>query len=297
MNVLPPLLFTLTVPLMFAAAKYMKDLEPRLAEWILVPYAVGAVAGTAFLIADPEASTPLRVGTIALLVALGSFWLFRKEHAPDAFEGLLRGGLLASGFGIPLALGTERPFGAIALALASSLAAGAVASWMSDASSRAGTLASVLAAAGIAAAAAHSAAGIVDPAAMAWSVAIGSALLAAASPFFLFPGVEEELEQESSLGILPRGMVFQVSHPLRRMSRGDLDPAVHRRIIQAAWRLALRRRRHRSMGLEESRLHQVEILKLRRELSLLLRAGDDQSLATEADAARIQSSPKGSPSE
>jgi hypothetical protein len=295
MNVLLPLLFCLAVPLVFAAAKYMKDLEVRLAEWVLGPVATGALAGVVFVAAAREMRGPLRGPLLVLLVSLGAVRLFRKEHAPDAFEGLLRGGLLASGFGVPLVLDSRPAFGTIAIVLVSSLAAGAVASWMSDAATRAGTLASVLAAAGIATAAAYSAVGIVDPAVLASIVAFAAALMAATSPFLLFPGVTEELEQESALGILPRAMVPQLSRPLRRMARGGLEPEVHRRIIQTAWRLALRRRRHRSMGLEESRLHQVEILKLRQELSLLLRANDEIALETEPTAARIQSSPKGSP--
>lgn len=297
MNALLPLLFCLAVPLLFALAKYMKDLDARLAVWLFGSVATGAVAGAVFIAVARDARPLLRVPLIALLISLAAIWLFRKEHAPDAFEGLLRGGLLASGFGVLLTLESSRPFGPIAVVLVSGLAAGAVASWMSDSASWPGKFGLVLASAAIAAAAASSAVDAVDPAVIASIAALAGALSAAASPFLLFPGVTEELEQESELGILPRAMVPRISHPLRRMSSAGFEPEAHRRIVQLAWRLALRRRRQRSMGLEESRLHQLEILKLRQELSELLRASDEITRASELKAPRIQSSPKDSPTE
>ncbi|HSN67653.1 MAG TPA: hypothetical protein VLV48_00285 [Thermoanaerobaculia bacterium] len=297
MNFLLPLLFCATVILFFGSAKYMKDLELRLGGWLLGAIATGAVTGLAFTAGADGVRPDLRTPLIVALVSIGALWLFRREHAPDPFEGLLRGGLLAAGFAIPAALDSGETFGTIAIALLASLAAGAVASWMSDATSRIATLAFVLASSGIAAAAAASVVEIADPVAMAFTVAIATAVGAAASPFLLFPGVAEELEQESELGIVPRAMVPRISHPLRRMAKGGLEPEAHRRVVQVAWRLALRRRRHRSMGFEESRLHQVEILKLRKELSDLLRASREIEEAGEPQAARIQSTPKGTPTE
>ena len=297
MNLLLPLLFCLSVPLLFASAKYVKDLDVRLGGWLLEPAATGALMGFAYTASAEEVRPDLRVALVVALVSIGALWLFRREHAPDPYEGLLRGGLLAAGFAIPTALDAPRPFSTIAIALLASLAAAAVASWMSDATSRVATFALVLASSGVAAAAAASVVEIADPMAVAFAVAVIAALAAAASPFLLFPGVAEELEQESELGIVPRAMIPRLSHPLRRMSKGGLDPEAHRRIVQVAWRLALRRRRHRSMGLEESRLHQVEILKLRQELSELLRATDEIDVAGEPQAARIQSTPKGTPTE
>ncbi len=297
MSAVHAFLFCLGVPLLFAAAKFVKDLEIRLGGWLLAPLATGGVAGAVFVAASRETRPVLRLPLLVVLAALGALWLFRREHAPDAFEGLLRGGLFASGFAVPVTLDAAPPFETIAVVLAAALAGGAVASWRSDASSPAGTAAFVLAAAGIAAAAASSAAGVVDPPALAWILALGAGVAAGASPFLLFPGVVEELEQESELGILPRSMVQRLGRPLARFSRGNLAPETHRRITRAAWRLALRRRRHRSVGLEASRLHQIEILKLRQELGNLLRASDELAGSDEPDVPRIQSSPKGTPTE
>jgi hypothetical protein len=296
MTPLLPFLFCLGVPLLFAAAKYMKDLEIHLVGWILAPMAAGGIAGAVF-VAARDVRPALRIPLLVALLSIAALWLFRREHAPDAFEGLLRGGLLASGFGIPLAIRAERPFVTLSIALAVALAACAIASWMSDAASRTATMAFVVASAAVAAAAAASAGGLVEPVTLAFALALAAGLAAAASPFLLFPGVAEELEDESALGVLPEALVHRVSHPLQRFSRGTMEREAHRRIIQVAWRLAVRRRQQRSVGLEESRLHQIEILKLRQELGQLLRANDEIEVAGEAAAARIQSSPKGTPTE
>lgn len=297
MNPLHPLLFCLGVPLLFAAAKYLKDLEVRVGGWLLGPLAAGAISGAVLAAVEREARPALRVPLLFVLAAAGALWLFRREHAPDAFEGLLRGGLFACGSGIPLTLATDHGFETIAIVLVAAVSAGAVASWMSDATSRVATTGFVVAAAAIAGAGTTSAVQVVDPAALAWIVALGTGIVVAASPFLLFPGVVEELEQESELGVLPAAMVARLGRPLRRLARGGLEPEAHRRLAQVAWRLALRRRRHRSTGLTDSRLHQVEILKLRKELGDLLRATAVTSGPDEVEAPRIQSSPKGTPTE
>ncbi|HEY0591089.1 MAG TPA: hypothetical protein VGF40_04945 [Thermoanaerobaculia bacterium] len=297
MSLLLPFLFCVGIPLFFAVAKYLKDLEVRLAGWLFGSLAVGGVAGALYVMASRESRPALRLPILVVVVAAGALWLFRREHAPDAFEGLLRGGLFASGAAVPLALETDRPFGTIAVVLVAALAAGAVASWMSDAASRAATAAFVVTAAGIAAAATASAAQVVEPMTLAWMVGLGAGIAAAASPFLLFPGVAEELQAESELGVIPPALVPRVSRPLARFSRGGLEPEAHRRITQLAWRLALRLRRQRSTGLAESRLHQVEILKLRQELGALLRATHEIASAGEADVPPVQSSAKGARNE
>ncbi len=293
MNVFLPLMFCVGIPLFLAAAKYVKDLELRLAGWLLGSLATGIVAGTLLVVASRESRPAARIPLLVLVVAAGALWLFRREHAPDAFEGLLRGGLFASGAAAPLTFESPRPFATIAILLVAALTANAVASWMSDAASRAATGAFVVTAAAIAAAAAVSAAEVVEPAALAWLVAIGAAIAAAASPFLLFPGVAEELEAESELGVLPAALIPRVSHPLARLSRRGLEAEADRRISQVAWRLALRLRRQRATGLAASRLHQVEILKLRQQLGALLRATGAIAAAGEPDAPPVQSFAKG----
>lgn len=80
--------------------------------------------------------------------------------------------------------------------------------------------------------------------------------------------IRRELSDESRLGLFSDSDIERVAHPLRRLRRGKGENKdAHLRFVQLATSLAMRKRQQRMLPEAEARLMQLEIMKLRMELS------------------------------
>jgi len=84
--------------------------------------------------------------------------------------------------------------------------------------------------------------------------------------------IRRELADESRLGLFGNDDIERVAHPLKRLRRrkGENKDA-HLRFVQLATSLAMRKRQQRNLPGMEARLVQLEILKLRMDLSEMTR--------------------------
>jgi hypothetical protein len=97
-------------------------------------------------------------------------------------------------------------------------------------------------------------------------------LIVVIAVFRQWPDVRAELRHESSLSFLSDGDVRTASHPLLRLGRGGwADRRAHREFVRLANRVALRKRQQRNRTEEESRLYQLEIIKLRMQIQEMSR--------------------------
>ena len=80
--------------------------------------------------------------------------------------------------------------------------------------------------------------------------------------------IRRELADEARLGLFGDGDIERVAHPLKRLRRGKGENRdAHLRFVQLATSLAMRKRQQRMLPEADARLMQLEILKLRMELS------------------------------
>jgi hypothetical protein len=127
------------------------------------------------------------------------------------------------------------------------------------------------------------------------TVAAALPLIVVIAVFRQWPDVRAELRHESSLGFLSDGDVRTAAHPLLRLGRGGwADRRAHREFVRLANRIALRKRQQRNRSEDESRLYQLEIIKLRMHIQEMSRidravrnagAGAEGSSDTMADDA------------
>jgi hypothetical protein len=90
--------------------------------------------------------------------------------------------------------------------------------------------------------------------------------------FRQYPDVRAELRHEASLGFIDDEDVRTTAHPLLRLGRGGwVDPNAHREFVRIANRIALRKRQQRSRSDGMARLYQLEIIKLRMQMSEMSR--------------------------
>lgn len=102
--------------------------------------------------------------------------------------------------------------------------------------------------------------------------------------------IRRELADESRLGLFGDSDIERVAHPLKRLRRrkGENKDA-HLRFVQLATSLAMRKRQQRMLPEADARLVQLEILKLRMELSemtgyLTMSAAQHDEEGTEGNA-------------
>jgi len=80
--------------------------------------------------------------------------------------------------------------------------------------------------------------------------------------------IRRELADESRLGLFGDSDIERVAHPLKRLRKGKGENKdAHLRFVQLATSLAMRKRQQRTLPETDARLVQLEILKLRMELS------------------------------
>jgi hypothetical protein len=104
------------------------------------------------------------------------------------------------------------------------------------------------------------------------AVATALPLLVVIAVFRQWPDVRAELRHESSLGFLSERDVRTAAHPLLRLGRGGwADRRAHREFVRLANRVALRKRQQRNRAEDESRLYQLEIIKLRMQIQEMSR--------------------------
>lgn len=80
--------------------------------------------------------------------------------------------------------------------------------------------------------------------------------------------IRRELADESRLGLFGDSDIERVAHPLKRLWKGKGENKdAHLRFVQLATSLAMRKRQQRTLAEADARLVQLEIMKLRMELS------------------------------
>ena len=104
------------------------------------------------------------------------------------------------------------------------------------------------------------------------AVAAALPLIVVITVFRQWPDVRAELRHESSLGFLSDRDVRTTAHPLLRLGRGGwADGRARREFVRLANRIALRKRQQRNRTEDESRLYQLEIIKLRMQIQEMSR--------------------------
>src|SRR5436305_1757660 len=97
-------------------------------------------------------------------------------------------------------------------------------------------------------------------------------LIVVIAVFRQWPDARAELGHESSLGFLSDRDVRTAAHPLLRLGRGGwADRRAHREFVRLANRIALRKRQQRDRTEDESRIYQLEIIKLRMQIQEMSR--------------------------
>lgn len=278
----------LGIPLLFAAARYLKDLDDEIPAWLVRSLSTGLAGGiVVFLLTFWIAPA---VSRIVLAVLLGAAVVFASRRADehDVFDGILTGGLVAIGFGAPLIFSARAPLTLLVTLFLAGVLSGAIAAALIGRSMQGFTTHLLTGLVSITAVLAGARSPeIAEPLTVVSVLAVMAALLAAGSVFWRAGAVASELREEAALGLLDPALAARIAHPTRRMSPVRMSAEANRKVVQLAWALALEKRRQRSLDERHARLRQLEILNLRkqlaetlgviREIEVLSETGDDGS--------------------
>jgi hypothetical protein len=250
-----------------AAAHFFKTLDNDLGTAWRTAFAVGlAVAFLLFLV---HALYPV-IGGIALTLA--ALYVRHMGHETEAVDGMIVGSVMGATSAVPFVMTSIHAASMIAaLMLAGAVAGYGITFAVFHVADKQRQIAFDVATAAIAIAVAW-----LPSLAVRYSVRERYILLAVAAAlplivviavFRQWPDVRAELHHESSLGFLSDGDVRTAAHPLLRLGRGGwADRRAHREFVRLANRVALRKRQQRNRAEEESRLYQLEIIKLRMQI-------------------------------
>ena len=107
------------------------------------------------------------------------------------------------------------------------------------------------------------------------------------------PVIRRELEEEAAHGFVEPADVLALAHPLKRFRRANwVDRSARREYVRLATELSLRKARQRRMPVEQARLHQLEVLRVRKllqgvadvERAMRAAVGDTSGAAADASA-------------
>jgi hypothetical protein len=258
----------LGIPLVFAAARYLKDLDDAIPAWMVRSLSTGLAGGLVAFVLAPWVTPALSGVGLGILMGAAVFFVSQRAGEHDLFDGILTGGLVAVGFGVPLIVAAHAPLALLILLFLSGILSGAVAAaligrstpWLiSHSVTVLVSVTAVLAGGRIPE--------IAEPLTVVSAMAVVAALAAAGSVFWRAGGVAAELREESLLGLLDPALAARIAHPTRRMSPVRMSAEANRKIVRLAWALALEKRRQRSLDERHARLRQLEILNLRKQLA------------------------------
>jgi hypothetical protein len=251
-------LLILSVLTIFVAL--FKDYSFSFREWFLPAFGTSLIIAAAVLFVPGE---NVRIA-IALSFAAVVWWLRSRRVDGDAIEGMLTGSLAGGGASM-LITASQRPanYGMFAL-----VTAGAVSGLLAYAFAlrlRRGRFA----------AAVVSAAVVflflplltdVDESRQAMSTLVGTIIIVALiATIFRWPVILRELREEAQLGVIPIDPVRWAANPFKRfLGQHWADQRARREFVRLATDLAVRKSRQRRMNSDAARLHQLEVLRIRR---------------------------------
>ena len=278
----------LGIPLVFAAARYLKDLDDAIPAWLFRSLSTGLAGGIAVFALTPWVTPAIARIVLGVLLGTAVVSVSRRAGEHDVFDGILTGGLVAIGFGVPLIFAARAPLALLVTLFLSGIFSGAVAAALIGRSTQwfMTNLLTVLVSITAVLAGARSPE-IAEPLTVVSVLAVMAALAAAGSVFWRSGAVASELREESGLGLLDPALAARIAHPTRRMSPVRMSAEANRKVVRLAWALALEKRRQRSLDERQARLRQLEILNLRkqlaetlgviREIEVLSETGEDSS--------------------
>jgi hypothetical protein len=255
-----------------AAAHFFKTLDNDLGTAWRTAFAVGlAVAFLLFLV---RALYPV-VGGIALTLA--ALYVRHTGHETEAVDGMIVGSVMGATAAMPFVMTSIHAASIIAaLMLAGAVAGYGITFAVFHVADKRRQIAFDVATAAIAIAVAWLPSlavryGIRERHIL-LTVATALPLIVVIAVFRQWPDVRAELRHESSLGFLSDRDVRTAAHPLLRLGRGGwADRRAHREFVRLANRVALRKRQQRNRTEDESRLYQLEIIKLRMQIQEMSR--------------------------
>ncbi|MFN2441849.1 MAG: hypothetical protein ABR517_04110 [Thermoanaerobaculia bacterium] len=272
MNHLYAFALLLAIPLVFAAARYLKDLDDAIPAWLVRSLLTGMGGGIAAFLIGPWLRPELTAIVPGVLVGTAVILVSRRAGEHDVFDGILTGGVVAVGFGLPLILGAHAPLRVLIALFLSGVVSGAVAAALIGRSTPAAATQGVTLIAALAAAlAGQRVPEVADPLTVVSTLAALVALTAAGSVFWRSWAVASELREEAALGLLDTTLAARIAHPVRRMIPRGMSAEANRKVVRLAWALALEKRRQRSLDERQARLRQLEVMKLRMQLAETLR--------------------------
>lgn len=223
---------------------------PALASALLV------IAATIF------SSAGMRHWAVAAAFALALLWLRARRVDADFGEGIVSGAIVGGAAAVGLAIADRTDYTFPTLVFAGTLA-GTIA-YFSAIRLRRGRFAIAVANAVLLAFALRWLQHL--PTRRGSIVAISTvAALVLLATFLRWPMVRRELTEEAALGFVPDDEVTRIANPFRRlMPSGWIDQRARRAFVRLATEIATRKAQQRRMSPDQARLHQLEVLRIRR---------------------------------
>jgi hypothetical protein len=274
----------MAIPLVFAAARYFKDLDDAIPAWLIRSLSAGLAGGFVVFVLGPWITPPLSGLVLGSVIGAAVFFVSRRSREHDVFDGILTGGIVAVGFGIPLLPAARAPLALLVTLFLSGIVSGAVAATLIGRSAQGLATQMLTMLVSVTTVVAGSRLPeVLEPLTIVSLLALMAALVASGSVIWRSGAVASELSEEAKLGLLDSVLAARIAHPTRRMSPVRMSAEANRKIVRLAWALALEKRRQRSLDDRHARLRQLEILNLRKQLAETLGVIREIEFFSEAD--------------
>lgn len=270
----PVLAFLLIAGFLAAASavRFFRSLEHDFLRTWRTALVAGAIAGVLIALAGDR----LHAIATGLVLTIAALYVRLTGDEIDAIDGMLSGACMGAAAAVPLIVVRATPLRDLSECLLAGAVAGFGITWAAFhvADRLRQTIIDVVTAAVATAAVVVPEFIRLEDRSIATGVASLIPLIVILAVFAQWSSLRRELEDERDLGFIDPEDVRPTAHPLLRLGRGGWhDPHAHRAFVRLANRLALRKRQQRDRTGDAVRLYQLEIIKVRAQLSEMARIG------------------------